>query len=73
MLYNQSLVRVCDNCGSSNFIENFEGFICENCGIVFEIQRFEFSRPYSENNLQHNIYHEKMAPATPHPGFLSFG
>lgn len=45
----------CDNCDSDNIIETREGYSCRACGIVLEIQKFEYNRPYKENQIQHAI------------------
>ena len=43
----------CDICGSSNIIENLEGYVCRDCGIVLEIQKLQYDRPYNENLIQY--------------------
>lgn len=43
----------CDVCGSSDIIENSEGYVCRDCGIVLEIQKFQYDRPYNEDLIQY--------------------
>ena len=45
----------CDVCFSSDIVETIEGYSCRNCGIVLEVQKFEYNRPYKENRLQHAV------------------
>ena len=45
----------CDNCNSDNIVETREGYSCRACGMVLEVQKFEYNRPYKENRLQHAI------------------
>ena len=45
----------CDVCDSSDIGETIEGYSCRNCGIVLEIQKFEYNRPYKENQIQHAV------------------
>ena len=42
----------CDICGSSYIIENPEGYVCRDCGIVLEIQKLQYDRPYNEDLIQ---------------------
>ena len=43
----------CDICGSSDIIENPEGYVCRDCGIVLEIQKLQYDRPYNEDLVQY--------------------
>lgn len=43
----------CDICGSSDIIENPEGYVCRGCGIVLEIQKLQYDRPYNEDLIQY--------------------
>ena len=45
----------CDNCNSDNIVETREGYSCRACGMVLEVQKFEYNRPYKENRLQYAI------------------
>ena len=45
----------CDNCNSVNIVETREGYSCRACGMVLEVQKFEYNRPYKENRLQYAI------------------
>ena len=45
----------CDNCSSDNIVETREGYSCRSCGIVLEVQKFEYNRPYKENLIQHAV------------------
>lgn len=49
------LELVCDMCHSSEIKETEQGYVCSECGIVLEIQRVEYHRPYNEERLQHAI------------------
>ena len=43
----------CDICGSSDIIENHEGYVCRDCGIVLEIQKLQYDRPYNKDIIQY--------------------
>jgi len=43
----------CDICDSSDIIENPEGYVCRNCGILLEIQKLQYDRPYNEDLIQY--------------------
>lgn len=43
----------CDICGSSDIIENPEGYVCRDCGIILEIQKLQYDRPYSDDLIQY--------------------
>ncbi|MFW9989890.1 MAG: hypothetical protein ACFFC3_14660 [Candidatus Odinarchaeota archaeon] len=43
----------CDICGSDNITETREGYVCEDCGIVLELQKLQYHRPYSEDLIQY--------------------
>ncbi len=43
----------CDVCGSMDIAETMEGYTCRNCGIVLNMKRLEYNRPYNEACLQH--------------------
>lgn len=43
----------CDICGSYDIIETREGFVCRACGIVLEIQKLEYHRPYNDDIVQY--------------------
>ena len=45
----------CLNCGSDDLIQTREGLRCGNCGYAFEIQVFEYHKPYDEIAVQHAI------------------
>ncbi len=47
--------EMCDICGSMNIIETNEGFSCQNCGIVLEVQKLEYHRPYDKDTLQYAV------------------
>ena len=50
-VYNDQLT--CDVCSSENIIETIEGFVCKDCGIVLEVEKLEYHRPYSEDSIQY--------------------
>lgn len=43
----------CDICGSSDILETPEGYVCLDCGIVLEIQKLQYNRPYNEDLIQY--------------------
>ncbi|MHA1689633.1 MAG: hypothetical protein ACTSUN_09910, partial [Promethearchaeota archaeon] len=43
----------CDSCGSTDIAETREGYTCRNCGVVLNIPRLEYNRPYNKTCLQH--------------------
>ena len=42
----------CDLCNSDNIVETTEGYVCGDCGIVLEVQKLEYHRPYNDDILQ---------------------
>ena len=45
----------CDVCGSKDIIETREGFTCRACGIVLEVQKLEYHRPYDADIVQYAV------------------
>ena len=45
----------CDICGSMDIVETYEGYTCQNCGIVLEVQKLEYHRPYDKDILQYAV------------------
>ena len=43
----------CDICTSNDIKETREGYVCGECGIVLEIQKLEYHRPYNADVLQY--------------------
>ncbi|KKL93061.1 hypothetical protein LCGC14_1878470 [marine sediment metagenome] len=43
----------CDICGSNDVIETIEGFVCRSCGIVLEIKRLQYDRPFNDDIVQY--------------------
>ena len=43
----------CDICGSNDVIETTAGYVCRSCGIVLEIQRLQYNRPYNDDIIQY--------------------
>ena len=43
----------CDVCGSNDVIETIEGFVCRSCGIVLEIKRLQYDRPFNDDIVQY--------------------
>lgn len=43
----------CDICGSLDIADTREGYACRDCGIVLEIQKLQYNRPYNEDLIQH--------------------
>ena len=51
MVLNEDLI--CDLCKSKNIVETKECFVCKNCGIVLEIQKMEYYKPYNYDTVQY--------------------
>jgi transcription initiation factor TFIIIB Brf1 subunit/transcription initiation factor TFIIB len=56
-LENSSLSRAyshlkCDMCGSTDIIDTKEGYVCGECGIVLEVLKLQYDRPYNEEVIQ---------------------
>ena len=49
------LYYLCDICGSQDIVETQEGFTCRACGIVLEVQKLEYHRPYDADVVQHAV------------------
>ncbi|MFX0005445.1 MAG: TFIIB-type zinc ribbon-containing protein [Promethearchaeota archaeon] len=45
----------CDICGSADIVDTSEGYVCRKCGIVLEIQKLQYNRPYNKDLIQHSI------------------
>ena len=43
----------CDVCGSIDVTETRAGYVCRSCGIVLEIQRLQYNRPYNDDIIQY--------------------
>lgn len=52
---NQNPLECCDVCGSADIIETREGFTCRACGIVLEVQKLEYHRPYDKDIVQYAV------------------
>lgn len=52
---NQNPLECCDVCGSQNVIETREAYTCRDCGIVLEIQKLEYHRPYDRDIVSHAV------------------
>ena len=52
---NQNPIECCDACGSDDVIETREGYTCRECGIVLEIQKLEYHRPYDKDIVQYAV------------------
>ena len=48
-------LECCDICNSINIEETREGFVCKDCGIVLQVQKLEYYRPYNDDFLQHAV------------------
>lgn len=51
----QNPLECCDVCGSSDIIETREGYTCRDCGIVLEVQKLEYHRPYNAEIVQYAV------------------
>ena len=52
---NQNPLECCDACGSDDIIETREGYSRRDCGIVLEIQKLEYYRPYDKDLVQYAV------------------
>jgi len=52
---NHNPLECCDVCGSGNIIETRESYTCRECGIVLEIQKLEYYRPYDKDIVQYAV------------------
>ncbi len=43
----------CDICESTDIIETREGYVCRECGLVLEIKKLQYDRPYNEDIIQY--------------------
>lgn len=51
----QNSLERCDICGSFDIVETREGYTCRNCGIVLEVQKLEYHRPYDADIVQYAV------------------
>jgi len=52
--FNQDYTSLsCDICGSIDIIETTEEYVCRSCGIVLEIQKLQYDRPYNDDIVQY--------------------
>jgi len=52
---NQNPLERCDVCGSCDIVETREGYTCRDCGIVLEVQKLEYHRPYDAEIVQYAV------------------
>ncbi len=45
----------CDICSSTDIVETREGYTCRSCGIVLEVQKLEYHRPYDVDIVQYAV------------------
>ena len=45
----------CDVCNSADIIETLEGYTCRTCGLVLEIQKMVYNRPYNNDIVQYAV------------------
>lgn len=43
----------CDICRSADIVDTKGGYVCRECGIVLEIQKLQYDRPYNEDIIQY--------------------
>ena len=51
----QNPLEHCDVCGSCDIVETREGYTCRDCGIVLEVQKLEYHRPYDAEIVQYAV------------------
>ncbi len=44
----------CDMCGSEDIVEDMGSYICRDCGIVLEIRKLQYDRPYNTDIIHHS-------------------
>jgi len=44
----------CDICGSTDIVDTDRGYVCRNCGIVLEIQKLQYDKPYNEDIVHYS-------------------
>jgi len=44
----------CDICGSTDIVDTDRGYVCRNCGIVLEIQKLQYDKPYNESIVHYS-------------------
>ncbi|MFX1572795.1 MAG: hypothetical protein ACFFB0_08600 [Promethearchaeota archaeon] len=42
----------CDLCDSEDIVEDRGSYVCRNCGIVLEIKKLQYNRPYNDDIIQ---------------------
>ncbi len=45
----------CDICNSTDIVETREGYTCRACGLVLEVQKLEYHRPYDKDIVQYAV------------------
>ncbi len=45
----------CDACNSADIIETLEGYTCRTCGLLLEIQKMVYNRPYNNDIIQYAV------------------
>jgi len=45
----------CDICNSSDIAEATAGYVCRNCGIVLQVWKLQYDRPYNADLVQYAI------------------
>ncbi|MBD3213821.1 MAG: hypothetical protein GF311_14525, partial [Candidatus Lokiarchaeota archaeon] len=49
------LELACDLCQSDEIVETEQGYVCSACGVVLEVTKLEYHRPYEETRVQHAV------------------
>ncbi len=44
----------CDICSSTDIVDTDRGYVCRNCGIVLEVQKLQYDRPYNEDIVHYS-------------------
>ncbi len=45
----------CDICGSEDIVDTGTSYVCRACGVVSEVQKLQYDRPYNKDLLQHSL------------------
>jgi transcription initiation factor TFIIIB Brf1 subunit/transcription initiation factor TFIIB len=45
----------CDSCNSKEIIETNQGYVCSKCGLVLEIPRIKYHKPFIQTKIQHEV------------------
>ena len=44
----------CDICSSTDIVDTDRGYVCRNCGIVLEVQKLQYDKPYNDDIVHYS-------------------